>query len=157
MPIRYKIIPDRKVTYIKAWGKIKIDEIIMAGARMFADTKWENGFNILFDYREITECDAGYKDVLKLVHQDKKHEMLFDKCKCAIVAKSDLVFGLTRMWDTLSDGSNLKKKIFREIHDAERWLGLDLGFSDSMNKFSSSIQPFLKIFFHPFKNRQGCS
>ena len=55
MPIRYRIVPDQKFAYIRAWGKVTVDEIVIEGARMFAEKEWENGFNILCDYREVTE------------------------------------------------------------------------------------------------------
>ncbi len=134
MPILYTIIPDQKIAYIKAWGKVVVDEIMIEGARMFAETEWENGFNILCDYREKTDFNLRNEDVEKVVDQDNKHEHLFDKSKLAIVAKSDLVFGLSRMWEMLSLDSNLTKMVFRDINDTESWLGLDLSFLDSMNR-----------------------
>ena len=133
MPILYTIAPDQKIAYIKAWGKVAVDEIMIEGARMFAETEWENGFNILCDYRETTDFNLSYEDVNKVVWQDKKHEHLFDKSKLAIVAKSDLVFGLSRMWEMRSQDSKLTKKVFRDMNDAESWLGLDLSFLDEIN------------------------
>ncbi len=136
MPILYTIAPDQKIAYIKAWGKVAVDEIMIEGARMFAETEWENGLNILCDYREITDFNLSKEDVALVVDQDKKHECLFDKSKIAIVAEDDLVFGMSRMWETLSSESNLTKMIFRNMNDAESWLGVDLSFLDSMNRLS---------------------
>lgn len=136
MPISYTIVPDQKIAYIKAWGKVVVEEIMTEGTRMFAETEWENGFNILCDYREITDFNLKNEDVEQVVDQDKKHEHLFDKSKLAIVAKSDLVFGISRMWEMLSLDSNLTKMIFRDMNDAENWLGLDSSFLDSMNRLA---------------------
>jgi len=92
---------------------------------MFAEAEWKNGFKILCDYRKITKFDLNLEDVKKVVMQDKKHELIFDQSKCAIVADADIVYGLSRMWEILSENNNLSKKIFRKINDAKTWLGLE--------------------------------
>jgi hypothetical protein len=132
--ILYRIIPDQKVAYIKAWGKVTVDEIMIEGARMFAETEWENGFNILCDYREITEFNPVCEDVQRVVDQDKKHEPLFDKSKCAVVAKGDLVFGISRMWEILSQDTNLSTMVFRDIREAINWLEMDMDFLATIKK-----------------------
>ncbi len=134
MPIQYRIFPGHKVAYIKAWGKLTIDEILTEGAKMFAETEWKNGFNILCDYQEVTGFNPTYDDIRKIVNQDKHHEPLFNNSKCAVVAKTDLVFGLSRMWEILSENTNLEKMVFRDIHQAKDWLCLDAEFTDSLNK-----------------------
>lgn len=134
MPIIYRIIPEQKISYIKAWGKISVDEIILEGARMFSEKEWENGFNILCDYREIIEVISKSEDIMEIVEHDKKNEPIFNKSKCAIVAKSDLIFGLSRMWEILSEDTKLTKMVFRDIKDAKRWLGLSLDSLDSIYK-----------------------
>ena len=88
MPIAYRILPDKKLAYIRAWEEVTVDDVMVEGARMFAETEWENGFNILCDYREVTKFDLRYDDIEKVVGQDRKNEPQFDKSKCAVVATS---------------------------------------------------------------------
>ena len=132
MPILYRIVPDKKVAYIKASGNVSVDEIMIEGARMFAETEWENGFNILCDYREITEFDLSNEDIHKVTDQDKLHEPIFDKSKCAVVATSNLVFGLSRMWEILSQNTNLTTMVFKDIREAIDWLEMDMDFFATM-------------------------
>jgi len=128
MPILYKIVPDKNFAYVKASRKVTVDEIMTAGARMFAEAEWANGFNILCDYRETTEFNLSNEDIQRVVAQDKAHEPNFDKSKSAIVATSDLVFGLSRMWEILSENTNLTTMVFRDIHKAIAWLKIDMDF-----------------------------
>ena len=125
MSLKYKIIPDLKIAYLKATGKVTADEIITEGARMFADSEWNNGFHVLLDYRGITDLIAKTSDIEKIVHQDKRNEHLFNKSKCAIVAGSDFVFGLSRMWEALSGNTKITTMVFRSIEDSLKWFGLD--------------------------------
>ena len=72
MPIAYRIVPDQKVAYIRAWGKVSGEEIMREGARMFAEREWKNGFNIWstnpligVGYRQYQKhaIKAGYRDL----------------------------------------------------------------------------------------------
>ncbi len=128
MSLKFKIVSDLKIAYIRASGKITADEILIEGARLFTSSEWVNGFNILCDYREITEFDLKSKDVEKIVKQDKSNESLFNKSKCAIVADIDSVFGLSRMWEIHSENENnkIETMVFRNIEDSLRWFGMDV-------------------------------
>ena len=57
MPITYVIVPDQKTAYIKAIVEVTVEDIMSEGVKMFAQNEWENGFNILCDYREVTELN----------------------------------------------------------------------------------------------------
>ena len=118
MTIGYKIIPDLKILYVRGMGKVTADEIITGGSGIFAASEWTNGSNILIDYREISELSVKTEDIEKIIDQDKTNEHLFDKSKCAIVAGSDLVFGVSRMWEILSEDKKNAKMVFRNIEDA---------------------------------------
>ena len=125
MTIRYKIFPDLEILYIGGTGNVTTDEITTTGAKVFAESEWTNGFNILIDYREISKFEVKAEGVHKIINQDKANKHLFDQSKCAIVADSDLVYGLSRMWEILSEDSKIPTMIFRNIEDALQWLGLD--------------------------------
>jgi hypothetical protein len=43
----------------------------------------------------------------------------------AFVASSDVQFGLSRMFQILSDESPAEVRVFRDLAEARRWLGLD--------------------------------
>ena len=132
MPIIYKIVPDRKAAYIKAIGEVTVEDILLEGAKMFAQSEWENGFSILCDYREVTEFNIDTKQVRMIVEQDMKHDPMLDKSKCAVVATDDLVYGMSRMWEILSADTRLTTEVFRDINDAINWLELDLDIFDSI-------------------------
>ena len=40
----------------------------------------------------------------------------------AVVAGSDLMFGLGRMWQTLVDDSSFKAGVFRSLEEANSWI-----------------------------------
>ena len=139
MPVKYKIVSDQKFVYVKATGEVTADEIMIEGARMFTDSEWINGFNILCDYRKITEFDLKSSDLSQIVEQDKNNEPLFDKSKYAIVADSDLVFGISRMWEILSENNLITTMIFRNTIDSLRWLNLEESVFQSVKDMPQQI------------------
>lgn len=134
MPVLYKIIPGLKAMYVSGKGKVSVEEIITEGARMFSDNEWRNGYKIMIDYRGITEFDVKTDDVMKIVNQDKSNEYLFDKSKCAIIACSDLVFGISRMWEALSGNKKTETMVFRDIDEAMEWLEVDETFLNAVRE-----------------------
>lgn len=122
MSIRYFIYPEHDFAYVQADGNITGNDIIGIGRQLFTDPKWSNGFRLLIDYRNIQQFDVQSKDVVQLVHQDKEYESLFDMSKCAILAESNVVFGVSRMWKSLSGNVQINSNVFRKLDDALHWL-----------------------------------
>lgn len=136
MSLKYKIVPDLKIAYVRGAGKVTADEIMIEGAKMFAEKEWVNGYHILCDYSEITDFNLMIEDLNKIVSQDQDNELLFDQSKCAIVAGSDFVFGISRMWETLSDHTKIKIMVFKNIKDSLRWLDIDEHVFQSIKEFT---------------------
>jgi hypothetical protein len=125
MTIQYTMIPDLKMVYVHASGSISGHDVLTQGAQMFAEQDWSNGFSILCDYREITQFDVNYEDVLRLVKQDKLNETLFDQSQVAILTGSDAMFGIARMWTTLSENTQIKTRIFQDLEESLEWMNVD--------------------------------
>ncbi len=125
MPLEYRIDSGQRFAYVKGVGKVTAEDIMTEGARMFAESEWANGFNILCDYREITDFNLKTEDIRRIISQDRDNELLFDQSKCAIVAVSSLVFGLSRMWETLSENTKIETTVFKNIEASLKWLDVE--------------------------------
>lgn len=124
MPVSHRILPDRNLTIIEAHGEVQVREILADGARMIASPDWRAGMNILCDYRLIEDLDMDTDAIHRIVAEDERNAGALDGCRCAVVAEQDLVFGLARMWEMLSEGSNFERAVFRDIASAMGWLGV---------------------------------
>jgi hypothetical protein len=125
MTIQYTMIPDLKMVYVQASGSITSHDIMDGGSLIFQEPKWNNGFSILCDYRDIKQFDVNYDDVLILVKQDKQNESLFDQSKFAILTGSDAAYGIARMWTTLSESTKIKTRIFQNLEESLEWMNVD--------------------------------
>ena len=134
MPIRHKIIPSAKIAYAKAWGTLALEEILREGNNLFSDEGWEDGFDVILDYREAVKMDLNMEDVRQIVRQDKVNNTHLKGCRCAVVANGDHAYGLSRMWQMMSDGeTNVDAMVFRDISQALDWLGLAPEILDSLD------------------------
>jgi hypothetical protein len=122
--VQYGITPSIKLAYVKFWGHLTIEDLLVKGNSFLNDEDWENGFDILLDYREVTQLDVYGKDVQKIVANDMMNEHFFDKSRCAVVAEKDFVYGLARMWEAFSEQTKIKSKLFKDMDNALDWLGL---------------------------------
>lgn len=78
----------------------------------------------LIDYSDITEFEVSTSELETIASQyEKASEYLTDGI-IAVVAKNDLVFGISRMWEALVENTGLKWEIvvLRAKEDAEAWI-----------------------------------
>ena len=67
----------------------------------------------------------SYDELRDIANFTKQHEEFRRSGKTALVASTDLTFGLGRMYDTLVEIENLSHsvKVFRPMDEAIKWLG----------------------------------
>ena len=121
MPINSHIDENKKLTVFKATGVLRYDEIISIVKSFYEGQPTEN---VLWDLAEITETQLTSEQVEIIAGFDLRYEGTRSKGKTALVAPKDEVFGLSRMFGTLSEVQDIPfhLNIFREIEQAYQWL-----------------------------------
>ena len=78
----------------------------------------------IVDYSPATTFDVSTPEIEILAAQDKKLAEYIDDYVVALIAKRDLEYGISRMWETVLQTSGLQWEtmVFRERNDAESWL-----------------------------------
>ena len=75
----------------------------------------------LADMTQVERLEISTKAVRQLVSMFEAPELQSDS-KLAIVAASDHVFGMARMYETLSSHTSEHIRVFRDMAEAEAWL-----------------------------------
>jgi hypothetical protein len=123
MPIDYSIDEERKVLVARAHGKLCDADLLDYGQRLRDDPSAKRANHELAD---LTEVDSG-----SLVSAEGVRELArfwhgeydwMSGGKLAIVAPTDLAFGLGRMYQMLRDDGPDQIRIFREADEAWEWL-----------------------------------
>ena len=125
MPYSYSIDEQHRVVRVRVTGH---DTLLVNKARIqesTSDPYWKPGYNVLVDLRETYKLDFSVPDIEELA---ALHELLgttIGDGKLAVVASSDVVYGVSRMWEIVTESHTfMTTNVFRDLEEAEDWLGI---------------------------------
>lgn len=76
----------------------------------------------LTDYTGGTKFEVSTQKVEQIAKFCESSYIANSKAIVAVAAKQDFMFGMTRMWEMLSDGTNWEIMVFRNREEAEAWI-----------------------------------
>jgi hypothetical protein len=124
VPYQVEFLADGGV-FAKASGVVTAAEIEAAKAKA-VQTSGESGERsyLLVDTGGATEFIGGAPEVQGIAYSSVRVAPLVFRpgARAAIVAPSDLAFGLARMWEVYMRGSGLTTRVFRSLSDAKIWV-----------------------------------
>ncbi len=79
----------------------------------------------IIDLTTVSAFDASTDQVQRVV--DLEFAALAPKLLVAVIAPTDLAFGMSRMWSSLAETTGWSIRVFRQAAEANRWLqqGMD--------------------------------
>jgi len=111
--------------YINLVGTVHDDEFSAAIDSALHDPQYQAGMNSLIDFRAVERFDVSNNTIQQAVGTiGKELDRHGQHWKAAIVAPTNLVYGLSRMYQILREGSMEEVGVFRDDDDARVWLGL---------------------------------
>lgn len=101
-------------TPFEEWAKV-----FEAGLR---DPAHRPGFNVLLDRRLVNEVlPTTY--IQRAVDFFDRHADILGRCRMALVVKSQAMYGVGRMAESLCEGTCVTFRVFTEYEEARRWVG----------------------------------
>ena len=86
------------------------------------DPEIRPGMKEIVDLSEVTLLELPADSIRRLIDFELAHPEPFHEARMAIVAPHDLPYGLSRMYQILSDEAGAEVGVFRDRPEAERWL-----------------------------------
>ena len=120
MPISIHYDPEQNILYTDATGAISIDDI-MSYYSEIEHMNLNPQYSVLADYSEAS-IELSYDDVKRMTSRRRKVSQGSDSVKIAVVAKSDVVFGVARMYEAMINDERFKVNAFRDREKAVQWL-----------------------------------
>jgi hypothetical protein len=124
MPVAYEIDHERSLIRTRCFGVTTLDEINTHFGELRSQPNMPEGLDVLLDLTQMV--NAPERDQLRTVAGEVKD--LTPKLRwgaIAIVAPTDLLFGMSRMFGIFSEGHFANTGVFRTIAEAERWLDME--------------------------------
>jgi hypothetical protein len=124
VPISYLIDPARQIVRTTATGTLTDDDIMDMKRRLATDAAFRPGMRELADVRAVTELQVTSLGVRRMLALDAEQTAREAGHRLAIVACQDEVFGMARMYETLSTDDPPPVGVFRTYAEAAAWLGI---------------------------------
>ncbi|PCJ62196.1 MAG: hypothetical protein COA73_06790 [Candidatus Hydrogenedentota bacterium] len=123
--LKYQINNEHNTLFIKSYGALKTADVMQMNQEIHDSNSIPKKWFALIDLRDTTEFLIDTEGMKAIVKQDQE---LYDKyqfAKLAFVATHDVVFGMARMYQSLTIDNLVELQVHRDIDPALQWLGLD--------------------------------
>ncbi len=74
------------------------------------------------DFRLVEKVEVSSEDVKRISERDKLTATINPNLISAVVAEKDIVFGMSRMWQSYTDEASVVTAVFRSMDEAESWV-----------------------------------
>jgi hypothetical protein len=119
MPAFYKIDKERRVVLTTASGVVGIADGLAHQNKLLSDPDFDPSFSQLMDFTQATQVDLSGEDVRRLAKQN----IFSPDSRRAILAPSDSVYGLGRMFEILREMTGERGiRVFRNLDEALEWI-----------------------------------
>jgi len=121
MPAEYKINKFSGVVFSSAHGTLIENEAYSHQDKLRNDPAFDPTFSQLADFTKVTQVDLS----TNAIHHLAERNPFGLGSKRAFVAPMDLLYGLARMFQILTDDHPDELTVFRDIQEARKYLSLD--------------------------------
>ncbi len=121
MTITITIDEKRDLTLFTAEGELTFREQMTALRKFY---RGNPSANVIWDFRKIAGNRISSQELQKIISFIKQHESKRPLGRTALIAATDLDFGLSRMGQTYADVEDLswEMEAFRSLAPALRWI-----------------------------------
>ena len=131
MPVRYEIDKQLGLILIVGSAVIRDEDSQELTERLLADPDLRHCSMELDDWRAVTRNEVSVECIRSVAESWANFDPHLEGAKLASVTAREVDFGVSRMYQGIRNKSPVEIRVFRELSQAELWLGLPAGFVDS--------------------------
>lgn len=103
-------------------GEVSDQEMITSYKEFYDNHSYEGIQYLLTDYSGVTNFNVRSDTIYNMGQIDKDASAKYPHIKVAIIATSQLLKGMTRMWELSGGSTSWDSKIFEDEASAREWL-----------------------------------
>ena len=148
MPVFAHLFPEQKILVSQFKGRLTGELLTSYYEKIISLDDGSTEYAELVDFRSVTEIDIESDTLSNVANKiTSLYGASETKMKCAVIAGSDLAYGLSRMYEMGESPETIEIGVFRDLPEALDWLGAsDLAFQKQLDRLSSdSPSVVLKI------------
>lgn len=121
MPVNYTIDPGNRVIRTACSDPLTLVEVVEHFKTLGLDPNCSGQLDVLLDLRETNSLPASRQfGAINAALEAVREKVQFNLC--AIVAKTDAMFGMMRMFEVVAGRYFGATRVFRDVAKAEAWL-----------------------------------
>ena len=121
MPVEYTLDASRCLIRTRFAGPVTFDEVIGHLRELETHPDLPERVDVLLDFGELTGLPDG-QQVRTVASEIGKLRPRIELRRCAIFAPRDVLYGIGRMFEMVSEPHFGETQVFRSLAEAERWL-----------------------------------
>jgi hypothetical protein len=121
MPVTYRIDKDNGIIHTQCTGLVTLEEVIEHFRVLERDPDCPDRLDVLLDLTKQTSVPMK-ENLHEVVLEIERVQARVRFDVCAIVAPTDALFGMIRMFEVFVERYFRESRVFRRERDAEAWL-----------------------------------
>jgi len=126
MSIDINVETTRDVFYLEFKGIITLEDVKLGVEKIYSNKHIYGKTYQIIDFTKATTITLSGDDVKEVVLMNRVGLTLNPKFKLAIIAHTDLFFGITRMYRAYVESLGFNLTIFRDREQCELWINNEL-------------------------------
>lgn len=119
----HTIDAERKIVLCRAWDVLTNEDLHKHYEDIRADPAFKRTYRQLGDLREVNRLTADTAAIAAAASL----QVFAPGTRRALIAPTDITFGLARMFASYAEDVGQLVRVFREAEDAQAWIAADLG------------------------------
>ncbi len=120
MPSAYRVDPELRIVWSRAWGVLAEDESAEHYRLLAAEPAFQSSFSQMCDLRSVDRIDMSTAAIRALA----KTAVFDPGARRAFLAPVDAHYGLARMLQAFSELEGSEIGVFRTVAEAAAWLNV---------------------------------
>ena len=121
MPIKYEIDGGRRLIHTRCVGATTLAEVMDHFQALRSDAAVPEEMNVLLDLSHQTSAPDSAQ-IKKIAAATGRMREVVQWGALAVVARSDVLFGMSRMLEVMAEPHFATIRVFRDLAPAEAWL-----------------------------------
>ena len=122
MPIEKLVDHSKDLTTFTCYGELSPEEIILTLMKFYQGIEGPPTRKVLWDMANATTTKISMDDIDKVVALRFNHEGIMPGGETAIIAPQDVNFGLARIFEIRTSGTDRELMVFRTYEEAAEWI-----------------------------------
>lgn len=121
MSVEIEYNNDKKALYVTLSGQVSIEEFSKTIIDVAESTSFSPDIRTLVDIRELDFSGINSDFLKELITLEKQNSKRLNT-KVAYIADTDMNYGMSRMYQVLSEELPKASMIFRDYSEGEKWM-----------------------------------